>query len=330
MSKKLSRRIYIYLRILNELMITFNKKNKEGKDNQPVINLYKKEDFNDDYKLNKDIHKPNDIIYFDSEAFKDDNEDDERDDFCFIKELNGMTPWPHIEKGKLFRMSIAGSSGTGKTSLTLSAIKMFIDANDGKAFVIYYNANESDEPMERYLKKICNDQLLIITPKLMIDNYNENLKKKPNQKVRLFYTIQDIKDIIFSKANYETLLVFDDWEGCTNKTVKQQIQLTMNEVLSMGRARTSKQSNISCIIINHQVLQAAATKALFNEVNFVCLHLRSVSNSNIDNVLGVKCGYDENIIKLIKKMKKQGAGFTFISRCYPYIIMSDKGIIFQS
>lgn len=309
-------------------MITFNKKNSSNKENTPIISLYNKDDFNDDYKLNVDIKEPRDIIYFDNEC-DDDDDDEDKDDYVFVNDLGDKTPWPYIGPNQLFRCALCGASGVGKTTTALNFIKMFINANKGKCFIIYFNCNEHDEPLEKYLKKICDDQCIVITPKMMIQNYNDNLKKKEKDKIRLFYTIDDIKNIIFSKANYPVLCAFDDFEKCPNALVKKQMQLTQDEILTTGRQRTKEQKNISCIIINHQVLQGAASKILFNESNYIGLHLRSVSNSNIENVLGIKAGYDNNIIKLLKKMKKRGAGMTFISRTYPYIIMSDKGIIFQ-
>ena len=299
-------------------MLSFNK-NKN-----PIIDLYDKEDFNDDYKLNKDITKPNETLYIDDKIESDSEDSDEKDkeDYLYIKNLNNFIPFPHIEKNKLYRFYIFGKSGIGKSTTLCNLIKMFLNTYDNDIFILYYTANNLDEPIVKYLKKIGNKNIMVITPQ---DFYIARLQRKILP-YSVDYLLSKMKQ---DKKNRPILCCFDDFETLNDKTIKNLVDNFRDDILQRGRKRTSDTNNIHCINISHTGLQGHQSIKLFNESEYIICHLRSLSNSTIENILKIKCGYDDDIIKIVLDMKRKGAGITFIKSSYPFIIMNDKGILYM-
>ena len=312
-------------------MLTFTKEK-----NKPLISLYNKDDFNYDYKLNPKIDKEDKILYYSNNILSNNNlsndidsdseSDDENNNFLFINELEiddkQFTPYPYIEDKPFIKLLITGASGVGKSTLMCNILKMMINRLNNNLFVIYYTPNNVDNPIQKYFKKIFKGNCLMITPDLIKKTLEYNLKgNNKTKKIKLIFTLEDIHQLQKQK-NCPVVCVYDDVEGTVDNDIKQLFLKSMKEVLVMGRARNNKtQSNISTIIINHKPLQGSATSDAFNEANYIGLHLKSISNTHIIEILKNKIGYDDDVIKQILKLKKKNAGMCIFSKTYPFHVL---------
>ena len=312
---------------------------KENKDDKPLISLYKQEDFNFDYKLNPNIEKEDKILYYNNNndyniSIDSDNDNEDDNNYLFIDDLKinniQYIPYPYFEKNFFIKFLICGSSGAGKTTLSANLIKMMLNKLDNNMFVIYYTPNIVDYPLQKYFKKIFNGNCLFITPDVVKKTIEHNVKSK--KKIKLLFSLEDLHNLQKIK-NQPILCVYDDIEGTPNNEIKQLYIKSQKEVLVMGRGRNNTQKNISCIVINHKPLQGNSTSDVFNEANYICLHIKSISSYHLEEILKNKIGYDENIIKQILKLKKKNAGMCIFSKTYPYHILihgENPGVILQT
>lgn len=299
---------------------------------KPLISLYNQSDFNFDYKLDPKIDKEDKILYYsnntDYNINDNENSDEDNDDnnFLLINDLEinnkNYLPYPYIPDKPFIKLLITGASGVGKSTLMCNILKMMINRLNNNLFVLYYTPNNVDIPIQKYFKKIFKGNCLMITPDLIKKTLEYNLKGNNKvKKLKLMFSLDDIHQLQKQK-NCPVVCVYDDVEGTVDNDIKQLYLKSMKEVLVMGRARNNKtQSNISTIIINHKPLQGSATTDAFNEANYIGLHLKSISNTHIIEILKNKIGYDDTVIKQILKLKKQNAGMCIFSKTYPFHVL---------
>lgn len=288
------------------MSLTFEKTDK------PLIDLFKEEDFNFDYKLNPSVSEPEKTIYFNKNGPLETQ---------IIEDIN-YVPLPAIRNGDFIRFFIGGRSGSYKSSTCGILIKRFLDAHKNKIFVLYYNCNEKDEQLEKYFKAIGNDNIIIFTPK----NFEE--AQKHHKIIPL--SVDYLNDFQKKKKNIPMLLIFDDMEACNNTALKSALHSFMLDLLQRGRKHDTKTNNLSVINIQHTMTNGYQSIKLFNESNYAVFNLRAVPSNAIINMLKNKFGYDDDIIEYILENKKNGGGITFFSTEYPMVIFNSKAIILQS
>ena len=283
------------------------------KTDKPVIDLFKTSDFNFDYKLDPKVKEPEKTIYFNKDGSLTTQ----------IIEMNGdLTPLPAIRKGSFIRFFIGGRSGSYKSSTCGILIKRFLDANDNNIFILYYNCNEKDTVLEKYLKKIGHNNIIVFTPK----SFEETYKKRK----MIPLTVDALNDYQKKTRNIPMLIVFDDLEACNNPLLRKATHAFMLDLLQRGRKHSDKTDNLSVINIQHTMLNYSQSVKLFNESNYCVFNLRAVPDNAIVNMLANKFGYDNNIIEYILENKRQGGGITWFSTEYPMIIFNQNAIIIQS
>lgn len=283
------------------------------KTEKPVIDLFKTEDFNFDYKLDPKVKEPEKTIYFNKEGPLTTQ----------IIEMNGnYTPLPAIRKGSFIRFFIGGRSGSYKSSTCGILIKRFLDVNNNNIYVLYYNCNEKDTVLEKYLKKIGHNNIIVFTPK----SFEETYKKR--RVIPL--SVDKLNEYQKNTKNIPMLIIFDDLEACNNPLLKRATHAFMLDLLQRGRKHDEKTDNLSVINIQHTMTNGFQSIKLFNESNFCVFNLRAVPDNAIINMLANKFGYENDIIEYILKNKKEGGGITWFSTEYPMIIFNQKAIIIQS
>lgn len=292
-------------------MITFKNTNN------PIIELYKKEDFDHDYKLNKDA-KPSNILYLDKS----------NNDKLIIEDLDNNIVMPYIEKNKRNSFFISGSSGSGKSTCCANLIKLFLshikDIN-----IIYFTGITLDQPLEEYFKYLFQDEYkercIIFTPQSFFDfkKNNENNKKI---KLRIPLSVQDIHKIQDVKST-PFLICFDDIDNINNPVIRKLLLDFQAQILNEGRSHNKKHKHIHIISISHCLsAQQRHTQLLIRESDYAVFNLKSHSKSHIINLLKIKYGFDNEDIEAVLKMKKENGGITFFSSHWPYLIYNDKAI----
>lgn len=287
------------------------------KNDNPIIELYKKEDFDHDYKLNKDA-KPTKTLYLDKS----------NNDKLIIEDLQNNIPMPYIDKKKRNSFFISGSSGSGKSTCCANLIKLFL-SHISDINVIYFTGITLDEPLEDYFKYLFQDEYkyrcVIFTPQSFID-FKKNNEKNKKLKLRIPLSVQDIHKIQDVKST-PFLIVFDDIDNINNPVIRKLLLDFQAQILNEGRSHNKKHKHIHIISISHCLsAQQRHTQLLIRESDYAVFNLKSHSKSHIINLLKIKYGFDEEDINEILKQKKEGGGITFFSSHWPYLIFNDKAI----
>lgn len=287
------------------------------KNDNPIIELYKKEDFDHDYKLNKDA-KPSKTLYLDKS----------NNDKLIIEDLQNNIPMPYIDKKKRNSFFISGASGSYKSTTASNLICLFLK-HIPNINVIYFTGITLDEPLEDYFKYLFQDEYknrcIIFTPQSFID-FKKNNEKNKKLKLRIPLTVQDLHNIQDVKST-PFLIVFDDIDNINNSIIRKLLLDFQAQILNEGRSHNKKHKHIHIISISHCLsAQQRHTQLLIRESDYAVFNLKSHSKSHIINLLKIKYGFDEEDINEILKQKKQGGGITFFSSHWPYLIFNDKAI----
>ena len=287
------------------------------KNDNPIIELYKKEDFDHDYKLNKDA-KPSKTLYLDKS----------NNDKLIIEELQNNIPMPYINKKKRNSFFISGASGSYKSTTASNLINLFLQ-HIPNINVIYFTGITLDEPLEDYFKYLLQDEYkyrcVIFTPQSFID-FKKNNEKNKKLKLRIPLSVQDIHNIQDAKST-PFLIVFDDIDNINNPIIRKLLLDFQAQILNEGRSHNKKHKHIHIISISHCLsAQQRHTQLLIRESDYASFNLKSHNRTHIIALLRLKYGFDEEDINEILKQKKEGGGITFFSSHWPYLIFNDKAI----
>ncbi|MBQ1496480.1 MAG: hypothetical protein IIZ40_03970 [Bacilli bacterium] len=298
-------------------MLTLNKQDKEGNKNLPVIELYDKSLFNYDHKLEKDA-QPSEILYLDKS----------NNDELIINDLQNKIPMPYIDNKQRFTAFLNGASHSFKSSNAGSLISIFMRKMP-RLYIIYITGITLDEPLSEYFKYLTKDdkdknRIMIITPQTFIDIINNNKKNKTKLKIPL--SVKEINEIQ-NKDNRPYLIIFDDIDNIQNNTIRNLLLNFSADCLNTGRSHNKRNDNIHVINISHNITATTKNTRLYlRESTYTGFNLQAQSKNHIKNLLSVKYGADDEFVDEILKQKKQGAGWTWASSSYPYLIMNDKAI----
>jgi len=292
-------------------MITLNKTDT------PIIELYKKEDFDFDHKLNKDA-KPTEILYLDKS----------KNDELIINNLQNNIPMPYIDNKHRFTAFLNGASHSYKSSNACSLISIFMRKMP-RLYIIYFTGISLDEPIADYFNYLTKDdkdknRIMIITPQSFIDIVNNNKKNKTKLKIPL--SVKEINEIQ-NKDNRPYLIIFDDIDNIQNNIIRNLLLNFSADSLNTGRSHNKKNDNIHVINISHNITATTKNTRLYLRESTYCgFNLQAQSKNHISNLLSIKYGADKEFVEEILKQKKEGAGWTWASSSYPYLIMNDKAI----
>ena len=285
--------------------------NKEG---NKIIELYHKDKFNTDYKLDKDA-KPYKILYLNNNS----NNNGENQ---IINDLNDYIPFPYLDPKERQTFYISGCSGSYKTTTACNLINLFIQHNKD-IFILYFTGiNEIDDSLNNYLKIVCKNNCMVINTKTFI---NAKLNK-----LILPCSVEYINWFQKNKKNVPFLVIMDDVESMSNKTIRNQLLDFQTQILRLGRSHSKQTKHINLITIQHSTLNYAQSRVLLQECKYSIFNLRAVSKSTIQQLLESKYGFDSDIINYILQLKKNGAQITYFSSSFPYLIFNNKSIILQN
>lgn len=282
-------------------MLSLNKTDK------PIVDLYKNDLI--DYKLKKDAN-PIQTIYYD--------EKNKSSEVQIIQLEDDYVSFPKIILEKRYAFFISGASGSGKTTTTANLIKIFLKSKP-EIFVIYYTGCPIDDPLDNYLKLICNKNLIKITPKIIANDSKVLLSVD-----ELYFRLQQ-------KPNHprECLIIFDDIESISNKMIRTALLTFQDEILERGRSHAKNYKNINLISIIHSTQNWNSTRKLLKECDYSIFNLRVVNINTIENIIKM-FGYSEEVVEYILLMKRKGNTITWFGKNYPFVIFNNNNIILQN
>lgn len=183
---------------------------------------------------------------------------------------------------------ICGSSGSGKTywiKLFLIEYKKTFPKNDIYVFSPFPEEDKSFEGVKVNYMKI-DEELL-----------NDSL------------TSEDFKN---------SMIVFDDIEAISNRTLRKDVLRLMDDVLTTGR-----HYNVSACVVFHEATNGQPTKKILNESHSISFFPRTLSGRSMKYLCDSYLGLEKDEIKRIKKLKTRAVT---VVKGYPKVIVSDKEI----
>jgi len=181
---------------------------------------------------------------------------------------------------------ICGSSGSGKTywiKLFLIEYKKTFPKNDIYVFSPFPEEDKSFEGVKVNYMKIDEDLL------------NDSL------------TSEDFKN---------SMIVFDDIEAISNRTLRKDVLRLMDDVLTTGR-----HYNVSACVVFHEATNGQPTKKILNESHSISFFPRTLSGRSMKYLCDSYLGLEKDEIKRIKKLKTRAVT---VVKGYPKVIVSDK------
>jgi hypothetical protein len=200
------------------------------------------------------------------------------------KEKFQQIPNPKTERQIIY---VTGRSGSGKSYFTLHYCNEYKKLYPDRP-VYLFSALESDETLDKLkgLKRI----------KLSDDFCNDNEIEA-----------EDFK---------ESLVIFDDTDVISSKTIRNKVNQIMNQILQIGR-----HFQISCIITTHTCCNGNSTKIILNEAHSVVIFPNGLGNRSMKYLLDSYLGLDKNQIKKIKNLNSR---WVSINKSFPMCILSEK------
>ena len=162
-------------------------------------------------------------------------------------------------------------------------------------------------------------------------------KMYPKNEVYLISAVQDVSTIdkikklrkidIFKPVFLEvdvpleefkdSLVIFDDVDSISNKTLKKKVWQIMSDILTMGR-----HYNISAIITYHVATAGNETKLILNESQSITIFPSASGGRTLRYLLDQYLGLDK---KQIERIKKLDSRYCTIVKSYPKVVLHEKG-----
>jgi hypothetical protein len=194
---------------------------------------------------------------------------------------------PNVEKNQTDSIFIAGPRGSGKSFFSADYIKDYLIKFPKNRFIMFSNKNE-DEPL---------DKLSPIRMKL-----TEKIIEKP-------FELKDFKN---------SIVLFDDIDGISNKNIKKEVFRLYDTMLKDGRS-----FKITPLITYHNVTDYKATREMLNNSSHCVIFPKSGALAQNTYFLHNYCG----LSKLqIKKVFKLDSRWVVVKKTAPMAIIYQKGI----
>lgn len=203
---------------------------------------------------------------------------------CNENEHFQQIPNKNTERNILY---ITGSSGSGKSYYTAQYVKEYKKLFPKREIYLFSSVGDDSQLDKLKVKRI----------KLNNDLLNETL------------TAQDFKD---------SLVIFDDTDAITNKTLKNKVNSILDSILQTGR-----HYNVSCILTFHTATGGRDTKMILNETHSITIFPHNIGGRSSKYLLDGYLGLDKHEISAIKKNPSR---WVSILKTYPKIVLSDKDV----
>jgi hypothetical protein len=115
----------------------------------------------------------------------------------------------------------------------------------------------------------------------------------------------------------DSMIVFDDIDGITNKPLKMKIIGILDNCIKLGRHQ-----NISIIYTTHTACNGNETKQILNSSHLVVFFKNGLGDRAKKYLLGAYYGLDRDAIKNINTLQSR---WVAISRTFPMICWYEKG-----
>jgi hypothetical protein len=182
---------------------------------------------------------------------------------------------------------ITAPSGSGKSYYTLQYTKEYHKMFP-KRPIYLFSSLETDETIDKL-------------------KYIKRVKIKTETFMSTDFTIDDFKDC---------LLIFDDVDCITDKTIKKKVFNILNLVLQTGR-----HTKTSVIYTSHLATQGNDTKIILAEAHSVVIFPKNAGGRTLKYLLDQYFGLDKNEIKRLKNLAGR---WVAICKTYPMVVLSEK------
>jgi hypothetical protein len=184
---------------------------------------------------------------------------------------------------------ITAPSGSGKSFYTREYISQYKKMYP-KREVYVFSSLDDDPTLDKlkYLKRI-----KIKNPEFMNTEIN----------------CSDFKD---------TLVVFDDCDVISDKSIKAKVFKILNQINQIGR-----HSNVSCIFTSHTATNGADTKIILSEAHSVTIFVKNSGGKVLRYLLDQYLGLSK---EEIMKLKKLDSRWITVVKSYPMIVLSEKEV----
>lgn len=182
---------------------------------------------------------------------------------------------------------VTGPSGSGKSYYVSRYIRNYKKAHKDHPVYIFSPVAEDKKLDDLKVKRVKIDDSLITDPILPSDLKN-------------------------------SLVIFDDIDCITQKSLREALYGLLNQILEVGR-----HTHTSCAITNHLPTNGKETRRMLNECHSITYFPASGSKRQLNNLLEGYIGMDT---KDIKKAKNLGSRWVTVFKNYPQFIMTEKKI----
>lgn len=199
---------------------------------------------------------------------------------------------PNVNSEKRDVYYIAGASGSGKSYITRQIVNNYA--------------------------KLYKHRMIFIVSQLDSDDTLDGIESKNIRRLdlkKLIANPPDINNPIF----YKSFIIFDDLDAL-NKKDRQQIDIFINNVATMGRKHKEGQGCISMALISHYITNHSRTKLILNEATGYILFPQSTAQTQLLYILNKYLGFDR---KDIRKLKKMGSRWILAHKNYPNYIIGE-------
>ena len=127
-----------------------------------------------------------------------------------------------------------------------------------------------------------------------------------------------LEDNLTSKDFEDSMVVFDDVESLSNKTLRKDVLRIMDDILMTGR-----HYNVSACVVFHEACNGHLTKKILNESHSITMFPISLGTRSMKYLCDNYLGMSKEEIKRLKKLKSRAVT---IIKSYPKIVLSQKEI----
>jgi hypothetical protein len=227
-----------------------------------------------------------------------------------------------VIKGSKYVLSISDKSKNGTNEIILDKNESFLPMpNINKDRDVNYIFGQSGSGKSFYVvlyaqqyKKIFSKNPIYIFSAL--DSDKEGIDKiKGIKRIKLDKDFID-DEIIPTEEFKNSLIIFDDVDNISDKSLKKKVWAYMNNFLQTGR-----HFKISLCITFHISAGGNDTKMIINEATSITYFPATIGGRNLKYMLDSYLGLDK---KQIEKVKKLNSRWITILKTYPKVILSEK------
>lgn len=204
--------------------------------------------------------------------------------FCF--------PDLDVDLKKPFKKSnhiyVAGATGSGKSYWVAEYLKMVNKYQPKREIFIF-----SDVAYDEAFEKIKNTTRISLDETLLTDPIHP----------------EELKD---------SVCLFDDIDSIQHKKLKDVVYTLMNSIYRRGR-----HENITCISTTHNITDYTKSRTAINESSLIVLFCKSGSVNGQKYIMKKYCGFDNDVIKDILKVKSRSVQ---IHKSYPQYYAWKNGV----